>query len=158
MFELSLGVAVASAVMAGVFFAFSSFIMTALGNIEPAAGIRAMQRINIDVFCWSFSFLFFGLPLLSLGFGIYAVLNLSQPEAIYYLVGSFVYLVGSLLVTAKGNVPLNDALARVDPYAENAVEQWRKYLVTWTRWNHLRAVACLVAGVVFVGAGYVQWR
>lgn len=158
MFELSLGVAVASAVMAGVFFAFSSFIMTALGNIEPAAGIRAMQRINIDVFCWSFSFLFFGLPLLSLGFGIYAVFNLAQPEAIYYIVGSLVYLVGSLLVTAKGNVPLNDALARVDPYAENAVEQWRKYLVTWTRWNHLRAVACLVAGVVFVGAGYVQWR
>ena len=157
MLELSLATAMASALMAGVFFAFSSFIMTALGNIEPAAGIKAMQRINIDVFCWSFSLLFFGLPLLAVGFGIYAVFNLSAPEAIYYLVGSLVYLVGSLLVTAKGNVPLNDALARVDPYAENAIEQWRKYLASWTRWNHLRAMACLVAGIIFIGAGYVQW-
>lgn len=80
-----------------------------------------MQRINIDVFCWSFSILFFSVSLASLGLGVYAVWHLSQPESVYYLVGSIVYLVGSFLVTVAGNVPLNNALARVDPDAHNAI-------------------------------------
>lgn len=154
MLELSLGIAVASAVMAGVFFAFSSFIMTALSNIAPAEGIRAMQRINIDVFCWSFSLLFFGIPLASVGLGIYAVLHFSQPESLYYLIGSIVYLAGSFFVTAVGNVPLNNSLARLDPDAHNAIEQWRGYLVSWTRCNHVRTLACLAACLVFAGASY----
>ena len=156
MVGLSLGTAVAAAVMGGVFFAFSSFVMTALGNINPAEGIRAMQRINIDVFCWSFVSLFFGLPLASLGLGIYAVWQWSVPNSVYYLVGSVVYLAGCFLVTAAGNVPLNNVLARVDPDADNAIDEWRRYLVTWTRWNHIRTAACLVACVVFAGAGYAQ--
>ncbi|NOY63158.1 MAG: hypothetical protein GXP10_08420, partial [Gammaproteobacteria bacterium] len=93
MLELSIATAVASTVMAGIFFAFSSFIMNALGNIESIAGIRAMQRINIDVFCWPFSLLFFGVPIVCLGFAIYAILNLSEPESVYLLMGSVVYLV-----------------------------------------------------------------
>lgn len=86
---ISFSIAIAAVVMAGVFFAFSSFVMTALGNIAPAEGIKAMQRINIDVFCWSFSLLFFGIPLASLGLGgngqgrvrfitLWAVLCISQ--------------------------------------------------------------------------------
>lgn len=153
---ISLSIAVASAVMAGVFFAFSSFVMTALGNIKPAEGIRAMQRINIDVFCWSFSLLFFGIPLASLGLGVFAVWQWSQPDSVYYLMGSIVYLAGSFFVTVAGNVPLNNALGRVDPDSHNAIDEWRAYLVCWTRWNHVRAAACLTACVVIVGASYAK--
>lgn len=152
MLELSLVTAVASAVMAGVFFAFSSFVMTALGNVEPGEGIKAMQRINIDVFCWSFASLFFGLPLATLGLGLYAVLHWSEPASVYYLVGSIVYLVGSFLVTIAGNVPLNDALARVDPNEDTAAQVWNHYLINWVRWNHVRTAACLVACSAFAGA------
>lgn len=154
---ISLSIAVASAVMAGVFFVFSSFIMTALGNIKPAEGIRAMQRINIDVICWSFSLLFFGIPLASLGLGVFAVWQWPQPESIYYLMGSIVYLAGCFFVTVAGNVPLNNALARVDPDAHNAIEEWRAYLVCWTRWNHVRAAACLITCIVIVCANYAKW-
>lgn len=157
MLELSLGIAVASAVMAGVFFAFSSFVMTALGNIQPAEGIRAMQRINIEVLCRSFSLLFFGLPVASVGLGVYALWHLSQPESVYYLLGGIVYLAGSFLVTIVGNVPLNDALARVDPDTDDANDEWRAYLSAWTRWNHVRATACLVACIVIAGGSYVYW-
>jgi len=153
---ISLSIAIASAVMAGVFFAFSSFIMTALGNIKPAEGIRAMQRINIDVFCWSFSLLFFGIPLASLGLAVFAVWQWSQPNSLYYLMGSIVYLAGSFVVTIAGNVPLNNALARLDPEAHNAIDEWRTYLAYWTRWNHIRAVACLIACIVIIGTSYVK--
>jgi len=156
MLELGLGTAVASAVMAGVFFAFSSFVMTALGNINSAEGIRAMQRINIDVFCWTFSLLFFGLPIASLGLGIYAVWQWSEPGSVYYFVGSIVYLTGCFLVTAASNVPLNNALARVDPYTDKASNEWRTFLVAWTRWNHVRAAACLIACIMFAGASYAN--
>ncbi|MBL1321565.1 MAG: DUF1772 domain-containing protein [Methylophaga sp.] len=145
---LSLSIAIASAVMAGVFFAFSSFVMTALGNIKPAEGIKAMQRINIDVYCWSFSLLFFVIPLASLALGVFAILHWSQPNSVHYLLASIVYVTGSFFVTIACNVPLNNTLARVDPDAYNAKDEWRAYLLYWTRWNHVRTTACLISSVV----------
>jgi uncharacterized membrane protein len=35
--------------IAGAFFAFSTFVMKALGNLPPAHGIAAMQSINVVV-------------------------------------------------------------------------------------------------------------
>lgn len=40
---------VASALVGGVFFAFSVFVMRALTDLPPAQGILAMQRVNIPV-------------------------------------------------------------------------------------------------------------
>ena len=149
MFELSLIGAVASAILAGVFFAFSSFIMTALGNIEPSAGIKAMQRINIDVFCWPFFALFFGTPFLSFYIGAYALLNLPLSESTLFFIAGLIQIIGSLLVTLFGNVPLNNSLAKLDPNAVDSHTAWKKYLVTWTRWNHLRALACLTTSIIY---------
>ena len=68
--------------------------------------------------------------------------------------GGIVYLAGCFLVTIVGNVPLNDALARVDPDAEGASDEWRAYLSAWTRWNHVRTGACVIVGVVIAGGSY----
>jgi uncharacterized membrane protein len=38
------------------------------------------------------------------------------------------------------NVPLDDALARVDPAAPQAAARRRKYARRWTALNHLRVV------------------
>lgn len=40
---------IASALVAGVFFAFSVFVMRALASMAAARGILAMQRINVTV-------------------------------------------------------------------------------------------------------------
>ena len=48
-FALTLIAALGSGLMAGVFFAFSSFVMTALARLAPAPGIAAMQSINVVV-------------------------------------------------------------------------------------------------------------
>lgn len=55
--------------------------------------------------------------------------------------GSIVYLAGCFGVTAAANIPLNNALTRIDPDADSATNEWCKYLVRWTRWNHVRTVA-----------------
>ena len=149
--------AIGSVVLGGVFFAFSSFVMPALGNVLPSEGIRAMQRINIDVFCWSFSALFFGLPVLFIGLGIYAAVMLPPGVSWLWMVGSLIYLLGCLLVTGLGNVPLNNSLARLDPDEAGVNTQWQQYLLVWTGWNHVRGVACLLAGLCYFGAGLGQW-
>jgi len=46
LFGLTLVSALGCGLTAGVFFAFSSFVMKALGRIQPAQGIAAMQSIN----------------------------------------------------------------------------------------------------------------
>lgn len=50
--------------MAGVFFAFSTFVMKALGALPPAQGIAAMQSINVAVINRWFMAAFFGTALL----------------------------------------------------------------------------------------------
>ena len=146
--------AVASVVLGGVFFAFSSFVMPALGNLQPEEGIRAMQRINIDVFCGSFSALFFGLPVAFFGLGVSALVTLPPADSSYWVVGSVVYLVGCLLVTGLANVPLNNSLARLNSDAVGASAQWQSYVLVWTRWNHVRGLACLLAGLCYLVAGF----
>ena len=43
---LVVGAAIASALVGGVFYAFSSFVMAALQRLEPKDGMTAMQAIN----------------------------------------------------------------------------------------------------------------
>ena len=52
--------ALGAGLVAGIFFAFSSFVMKALGRLPRDQGIRAMQSINVTVLNpWLFS-AFFG--------------------------------------------------------------------------------------------------
>jgi uncharacterized membrane protein len=41
--------ALGSGLVAGIFFAFSNFVMKALARVSPAQGIAAMQSINVVV-------------------------------------------------------------------------------------------------------------
>lgn len=132
-------------VMGGVFFAFSSFIMPALGRIPVPEGIRAMQRINVDVYHWSFMGPFFGIPLLCVGLAVLAVLDWGAPATPYLFGGSVTYVVGCFGVTAAANVPRNKALAAVDPDSTAGAEVWKSYLREWVWWNHVRTAACVVA-------------
>src|SRR5437773_10084075 len=46
--------------------------------------------------------------------------------------GSLFYLIGTILATIACNVPLNDALAAVDPSSADAGRVWTNYLKNWT--------------------------
>jgi uncharacterized membrane protein len=47
---LTLVAALGCGLIAGVFFAFSTFVMSALARLQPAQGIAAFQAINITVY------------------------------------------------------------------------------------------------------------
>jgi uncharacterized membrane protein len=142
--------ALGSGVIAGVFFAFSAFVMSALGRLPPDQGIAAMQSINVAVINPWFFAAFFGTAALCAILAIASLLRWSEPGAFLLVAGSLLYLVGTILVTIRLNVPLNDALAAAEPASAEAASLWTRYLAEWTRWNHVRTVASLAAAASFI--------
>ena len=138
-----------TAIVGGVFFAFSSFIMKALARVPSPEGIAAMQSINVVVINPSFLGAFMGTALLSVGVVVLALLNLDEPSAMFFLGGAVSYFAGTFLVTMFGNVPLNNRLASVSPPDPAAAEVWAHYLERWTMWNTVRTVAAIGATFLF---------
>lgn len=135
--------------VAGVFFAFSTFVMSALARLQPPQGIAAMQAINITVINPWFMAAFLGTAAVCCFWAVFALLKWHQPGAAYLLLGSLLYLVGTFLVTIACNVPLNDALAAVEPTSSDGATLWTRYLANWTTWNHVRTIAALAATAAF---------
>jgi len=138
-----------SALVGGVFFAFSSFVMKALARVPSSEGIAAMQSINVVVINPSFLGAFMGTTILSMGMVGLALVSRSHPSAMFFLGGAIFYFVGTFLVTALGNVPLNDQLAAVSATDPAAVDLWEHYLSRWTMWNHVRTAAAMVAALLY---------
>ncbi|MDZ8069766.1 MAG: anthrone oxygenase family protein [Nostoc sp. DedQUE08] len=147
-FPLTLFTALGCALVAGVFFAFSTFVMNALARLQPKEGIIAMQSINITAINPLFMLALFGTAMACIFLAISSVLKWHQPGAAYLLVGSLLYLIGTVLVTIAFNVPLNDALAIAKPDSTEGANLWAKYLTNWTFWNHVRTIAALAAAVI----------
>ena len=64
MTPLLFATAIGAALVAGIFYAFSTFVMQALGRLAPREGITAMQSINVVVINPLFFLAFFGTGLL----------------------------------------------------------------------------------------------
>ena len=131
--------------IAGVFFAFSSFLMSALARLEPPEGITAMQSINITVINPWFMGVFMGTALVCLFLAVSSLSKWHHPGSPYLLAGSLLYLIATFGVTVLFNVPLNDALARIDPGSPDGSKLWATYLTDWTIWNHVRTVGAIAA-------------
>jgi len=144
-----------SAVVGGIFFAFSSFIMKALARVPAHEGIAAMQSINVVVLNPSFLGTFAGTALVSIFAVGVAVMNWGDPAAAWLLAGALLYLGGTFLLTGLGNVPLNDKLAAIVAADPRAAETWEHYLDKWTRLNTVRTIASLFAAAMFT-VGLVQ--
>ena len=138
-----------SAMVGGIFFAFSSFLMKALARLPASDGIAAMQSINVVVLNRSFLGVFIGTAFLSLAAGGLAVAVWDRPSAPFFLGGAIFYLVGTFLVTGLGNVPLNNELAATSATDPGARSVWERYLSRWTMLNHVRTAAAMVAALLF---------
>lgn len=147
--NLKLFAALGCGLVAGVFFAFSTFVMPALARLPPSQGIAAMQSINITAINPLFMLAIFGTAAVCIVLAVSSLLKWQQPGALYLLVGSLLYLVGVVGVTVIFNVPLNDALAIADPTSPDSASLWSSFLTNWTNWNHVRTAAALAAAASF---------
>lgn len=145
LFVLTLVSALGCGLIAGVFFAFSAFVMKALASVPSAQGIAAMQSINVAVLNPWFLGTFLGTAAACILLAVSSLLSWQKPGAAHLLVGSALYLVGTVLVTTAFNVPRNEALAAVDPVSTDAADLWAGYVTNWTIWNHVRTATALAA-------------
>jgi uncharacterized membrane protein len=151
-FTLTFAAALGSGLVAGVFFAFSSFVMPALGRIHPDQGIAAMQSMIVTAVTPGFMLALFGTAVIALVLGIGAISRWGQTGPMLILAASVLYLIGCIGVTMGGNVPLNDALAAVQVGSADGATVWARYLLDWTFWNHVRTAASTGTCALYIAA------
>ena len=140
---------VGTALIGGIFFAFSNFVMKALERVPSSEGMLAMQTINVTVLNRWFLGVFMGTAVVSLFLAIIAIVEWTSAYSPYLLGGAVSYIGGTWLVTAFGNVPLNDELAAVESEDPRSSKIWNHYLHRWTELNSRRTGAALLAAVLF---------
>ncbi|HEY0942172.1 MAG TPA: anthrone oxygenase family protein [Steroidobacter sp.] len=134
---------VGTGLIGGSFFIFSNTCMRAFDALPAADAVAAMNSINRVILNPGFFLAFFGTALLCV------VLLIGQLDEPLVVAGALLYLAGSIGVTMVCNVPLNEKLQKVRASAADLESQWRAYRGPWTRWNHVRTVACLLAAALF---------
>ena len=144
-YAATLATALGCGLVAGVFFAFSTFVMPALRRLPPATGIAAMQSINTLAVTPVFMTALFGTALACLGLAAWAGIASDEWPVAVVLAGSALYVVGATGVTMACNVPLNNRLARLRADDAEAAGHWDQFVTRWTAWNHVRTAAALGA-------------
>jgi uncharacterized membrane protein len=147
---LTVAAAVGCGLNGGVFFAFSSFVMQALGRLRPAEGAAAMQSINVTAVTPVFMTALFGTGALCVAVLVAGVAALNESYGSYLVAGGALYLVGTVLLTMTYHVPRNNALATADPETAEGARVWARYLREWTRMNHVRSAAALAGAALLV--------
>jgi uncharacterized membrane protein len=149
LFVLTLAGVLGCGLIAGVFFAFSAFVMKALVRLPAALGLEAMQSINVTVINSLFLSVF-------LGTGGVCVLALAaaflrdSPGTQFLIAGNLFYLAGVILVTRVCHIPRNEALAAVEATRADYATVWKQFVREWMIWNHVRAAASLAAAALLL--------
>jgi uncharacterized membrane protein len=141
-----------SAVIGGVFSAFSEFIMSALLRTTPAGGIEAMQHINRTVIKTQFVAGILLIAPLSVLFAFYSLMVFEGVALTTIILAPIVYLPTVFLMTIFGNVPMNNKLDRVDHTSTEAKVYWSKYVRDWTRLNHARSLGSVLTAGLYIAA------
>ncbi len=142
-----------SAVVGGVFSAFSEFIMAGLLRTDPAGGMEAMQQINRTVIKTQFVAGIMSIPVFAIAFGLYAVFVFSGPALVAMILAPAIFVPSVLLMTIFGNVPMNNKLDSLDHTAAGSCAYWQEYGRVWTRLNHFRTLGSIfTAGLYIIAA------
>lgn len=148
MIVICMGLGIASTLVGGVFLAFSDFVMRGLGAADASAGVDAMQQINRVVYRSIFLTAFMALVPTTIALVAYGWW-IEASNVTILATAAVIYFITVFLVTAFGNVPMNQQL---DPMAlgEQTTEAyWQHYLSRWTVWNHVRTLGCVTTGVCY---------
>lgn len=131
-----------TAMMAGLYYAYSCSVMPGMRGADPAVLVETMQRINRAILNGWFALCFAGAGLFGAVATILVAIDGDTAVLVPAAVGLALYL-AQLVVTGRINIPLNNSLeaaGSTDPAA--AREAFER---PWTRWNNARTVLCTLA-------------
>jgi len=139
-----------SGVVAGVFSAFSEFIMSALLKAEPASGMEAMQHINRDVIKTQFVAGILSIAVFSALFALYGLAVFEGAALVTLILAPLIYLPSVFAMTMIGNVPMNNRLDSLDYTSAAAHAYWLEYGRKWTRLNHFRSLGSILTSGLYI--------
>ena len=143
--------AISTAMMSGIYFTFSNFVMKAFEDIGAEKSVPAMNAINRVILRSWFMPLFFGSTLASAIIFLIVIMGWQQPSSTLLIIPSTIYFIGMFLCTIFFNVPLNNRLLAAEHASSTITNQtWSHYLKFWTRWNHLRTLSSLLASILYM--------
>ena len=133
---------------AGFFYGWQVSVIPGTKKVATSTYLEVMQSINREILNPQFFMIFFGCLILQIAASI--VLK-STGAPFYFMVAStLTYLVGTFLVTAFGNVPLNNMLESIDlsTLPEIQLEELRSHFET--KWNKLHTIRTYCSILSFV--------
>jgi uncharacterized membrane protein len=142
--------AVATGLVGGVFFAFSTFVMAGLGRLPAGHGAAAMQAINVTAVTPAFMSALFGTAVASAAAAVAALVGVDGAASPLVVVAALLYVASAIGLTLAYHVPRNDRLAGLD--GAEAAAHWDLYRREWTAANHLRTLGPLLASALLVAA------
>lgn len=146
---VTLAAAIGAGLSAGVYLAFSTFIMPGLRTLPAPRAITAMNSINRAAPSNPV------LMLLLFGTGVLCVLvmiaGFRQHGTVgaWQIAGAVLYL-ASVLILVGYHVPHNNQLMTVDPNGAGVGEIWSHFYSAWMAWNHARTLTAFGGAVGMV--------
>jgi uncharacterized membrane protein len=140
------------ALVAGVFLSFSDFVMRGLARAPAGQGAAGMVGLNRTVYRSAFMVLLMGFAPGSLALAGLALWQLEGVARLAVSLGAGAYLLGVMMVTGIGNVPMNTRLDALAQSSEGTGGYWPAYATRWTRLNHLRVAASTFAAASWLMA------
>ncbi len=138
----------------GFFYAWVCSTMWGLDRLPPDVAIQAMQGMNGSVRNIVFAPAFFGTGPALLLAAVLCWRGGAVQSAQFLAAAAVAYLTGGLTLTLLVNVPMNEALALIDPQRTDAAEIWAAYSGRWQVWNVTRTVmsgvALLLTGIALL--------
>ena len=133
-----------TALMAGLFYAYSCSVMPGLRGAGAPVLVEVMQRINRAILNGWFALCFAGAALTGAAAVTLAAIDGDGAVLVPAAVGLTLYL-AQLVVTARISIPLNNGLEAAGPADPVAARE--AFERPWVRWNNARTVLCTLAAV-----------
>ena len=146
---LIIGSVVLTGLSAGLFYAWSASVIPGTLKVTDPAYLETMQSINKAILNPAFFLIFFGSILF---LSISSIYEFHTGKVTFWLLlsSSIFYLLGTVGVTALGNVPLNDQLEALDLTKMNThqMAEFRKFYES--NWNRLHLIRTVFAVISFL--------
>ena len=137
-----------TALVAGLFYAWSCSVMLGFARLTDREFVAAMQATNRAIQNPVFFAAFLGAPIF---LPLSTYLNFGQsPRFALLLAATLFYLIGTFGVTIFGNVPMNNVLDRFDPEPASEQEVAAQRANFERRWNNLNTIRTISSTLALI--------
>ena len=143
--QLGVGVLIfLTGLSAGLCYTWSNAVTTGIGKLDDFGYLNAFQQMNRAILNPTFLIVFFG-PLLVGPINVFLHKNVLGSMFWFLVLAVVLYVVGVVLVTIFGNVPLNEILDKTDLCKATSEEMESLRTLFELRWNQLHLIRTLSA-------------